>query len=82
MGVIGILLFVIALVMTAFGIYFSIPQTTVIGNMEMIWTTSGLGAIGLFGGLSLFISSILIFALSGLCAAVVSCEFKYTSTQA
>lgn len=70
LGFISYLLFVLALLFAIYGIVSPTPLR------------NGLGSISIFSLYSAFIgiSSILLLAFSGLCAAVVSCENKFTST--
>jgi hypothetical protein len=80
LGVLSYMLFIITVCIGIYGAFISSGGTTDLGNgMTMTAPNSSSGPavmIAIWG----IVSSVCVLAFSGLCAAVVSCEHKFTKT--
>ena len=80
LGLLSFVLFFGAIVVGVLGFLMDQPTTFDMGGgMTGTLSAPGTTAPALFAAIWGIVSSICILAFSGLCAAVVSCEYKYTS---
>ncbi len=80
LGFLGLVLIIFSIVVGAFGVILDQPRTMNFGGINGTMSAPGTTLPSLLFALWGIFTSIFVLAFSGLCAAVVSCEHKYTST--
>ncbi|TMP39902.1 hypothetical protein CWB96_13435 [Pseudoalteromonas citrea] len=78
LGFLSYILFFGAIILVIFGWLIDQPQTFNIGEVQATMSYPSTTGPAILAAISSLASSVCILALSGLCAAVVSCEYKYT----
>jgi hypothetical protein len=82
LGLLSYLLFIGALVVGLIGLLGNSPTTYELsGGIQATWPAQNTAGPAIILALWSAVSSLCILAFSGLCAAVVSCEYKYTSSE-
>jgi len=80
LGLLSYLLFIGALVVGLIGLLGNSPTTYELsGGIQATWPAQNTAGPAIILALWSTVSSLCILAFSGLCAAVVSCEYQYTS---
>lgn len=79
LGGLSYLLFFGALVIVAFGLVSSMSGPVALEGGHIVKMSTSASPFILIG-LSVSVSAICLLVFSGLCAAIVSCEYKFTST--
>lgn len=79
LGGLSYITLVVSMLIPIFGVLASFAQPTQLGR-GMTATIGNLTVGSISTGFAFLIPSLFLLAFSGICAAIVSCEHKYTST--
>ncbi len=80
LGFLSYILFFGAIIIGVYGILIDQPKTFNIGGGQATMSSPGTTGPAILAAIWGLVSSVCILAFSGLCAAVVSCEYKFTTT--
>ncbi len=79
LGGLSYIMLVVSMLISVFGVLASFAQPMQLGR-GMTATIDNLTVTSFSAGFAFLVPSLFLLAFSGICAAIVSCEHKYTST--
>lgn len=80
LGLLSYVLFFFALFIGIYGVLIDQPKAFDVAGFQGTMSAPGTTGPALIGAIWGLVSSVCVLAFSGLCAAVVSCEHKFTSS--
>jgi len=80
LGLLSYILFFGAIIIGIYGALIDQPKTINMGGLQGTISAPGTTGPAILASIWGILSSVCILAFSGLCAAVVSCEYKFTTT--